>query len=116
MRPASISTLCYFVGPLGAVQLALLLLLPGEPVGIGPAAIWIAAALATIASAVGLWNMRTWGPIAFFIGFGTGVMMLTGIGPQWINSWLGQIVVYGVPAIYAVVVMPHWSQMTSGGN
>lgn len=116
MRPPSISYLCYVVGLLGLGQLGLLLVLPGEPVGLGPAAIWIAAALGTIASAVGLWRMRTWGPIAFFVGFGTGVMMLSGIRPEWINGWLGQVFAYGVPAVYAIVVMPYWRQMNSGGS
>ncbi|CAG0954247.1 hypothetical protein BURK2_00369 [Burkholderiales bacterium] len=116
MRPHSISYLCFVVGLLGLGQLGLLLMLPGEPIGLGPAAIWIAAALATIASAVGLWRMRSWGPIAFFVGFGTGVMMLTGIRPQWVSGWLGQLAAYGVPAIYAVIVMPHWGRMKSGGS
>jgi uncharacterized membrane protein len=116
MRPQSITLLCYAVAALGVLQLGVLLMLPGDPVGLGPAAVWIAAALATIASALGLWRMRTWGPITFLAGFGTGVMMLTGISPQWVNSWLGQIIAYGVPAAYAVVVMPYWGQMRSGGN
>ncbi len=114
MRPQSITLLCYAVGVLGVIQLGLLFLL--GPVDLAAAALWIIAALATVASAMGLWLMRTWGPIAFFAGFGTGVMMMTGIGPQWVNGWLGQVVAYGVPAIYALLVMPHWAQMRSGGN
>ncbi len=116
MRPFSISSLCYAVGLLGLSQLGLLLMLPGEPIGLGPAAIWIAAALGTISSAFGLWQMRSWGPLAFFVGFGTAVMMLTGIRPEWVNGWLGQILAYGVPAVYAIIVMPHWSGMKSGGK
>jgi len=114
MRPLSISVLCYVVGVLGVVQLGMVQLIgPGDLIFAG---VWIAAALATIASAMGLWQMRTWGPITFFVGFGAGVMMLAGVSAQWVNGWAGQIVAYGVPAVYALIVMPHWAQMRSNGN
>lgn len=114
MRPLSISVLCYIIGVLGVVQLGLVQLI--GPVDLFFAAIWIAAALATVASAMGLWQMRTWGPITFFVGFGAGVMMLANVAPHWVNGWAGQILAYGLPAVYALVVMPHWAQMRSGGN
>jgi hypothetical protein len=41
-------------------------------------------------------------------------MVAGGIDAQWLNGWLGQTLVYGVPAIYAFVVMPHWSLLKSG--
>lgn len=114
MRPQSISVLCYIVGVLGVVQLGLVQLIGLTDLVF--AAMWIAAALATIASAMGLWQMRTWGPITFFVGFGAGVMLLASIGSQWVNGWAGQALAYGVPAIYALIVMPHWTQMRSGGS
>lgn len=79
-------------------------------------AVWsLAITLVSLASLVGLWRMRRWAPVLYLAGFvvsTVAILIVPAAGASAVTAMpVFWITLLAVPAIYCVVVLPHWSKL-----
>jgi hypothetical protein len=114
MRPRSITILCIILFVLGGLNLVSCGF-SFFSASLGRALWSLATTLISLASFVGLWAMRRWAPVLYLGGFAVGTITFFMVPPEGASVMTARLVFWimllAVPAIYCVVVLPHWSKL-----
>lgn len=113
MRPGGITILCIILFLMGLTQLlgATFELLKSSSTG---AILGMVTSLLLLVSVYGLWKMKFWAPILFFVLLIANFIFVFGFAPASMvsirsNPWP----MLAIPVIYLIIVGPHWKKFLS---